>query len=200
MLAINSAFVPIFFKLYDKNKQLNQYEEIYNIVNKLIFVSGIIEIFLLLLYPTFYLFIDEKYSYSLSVVPYLILSNILLSIYFINTNTLSTSVELNRKKIYGVLLGITSNLLFSLILIKYIGMIGVAIGTLIGFFVSTLYFIRIVKKHTLFRYNNFLFILYFLLIFIICQFTEILLVKIIFLLILLIIFYRLLFFERVKYV
>jgi O-antigen/teichoic acid export membrane protein len=172
MLAINSAFVPLFFKLYDNNKKKKNYTEIYTIADKVVLASGIVESILLLSYPIVFLMIDRSYASSLDIVPILIFSNILMSLYFLNTNALSVSKKLNRKKIVGIFLGILLNVILSYTLIEYIGIKGVAIATLVGFMTSTLYFSFLVKKFTALKYSNFLYFMYYFLIFISVEMTE----------------------------
>lgn len=172
MLAINSAFVPMFFKFYEENKNKKDFSNIVNVINSLVYLSGIIEVLLLLSYPLFYFFVDPAYNSSIPVVPILMYSNIILFLYYINTNALSISIHLNRKKILGVLLGVITNAIISFILVKKIGMTGVAIGTLAGYMVSTLYFIFLVKKFTHFNYSNFTYFLFYTAIFLGIEFFD----------------------------
>jgi O-antigen/teichoic acid export membrane protein len=198
MLAINSAFVPFFFKLYDTNKQKKNYTEIYTIADKTVLVSGIIESVLLLLYPIVLLMIDKSYASSFDIVPVLIFSNILMSIYFLNTNALSVSKKLNRKKIVGIFLGVLLNIILSYILVDYIGMKGVAIATLVGFMTSTLYFSFLVKKFTALKYSNLLYFTYYLLIFISAEMIEEIFTKITLTLIIILSFYLIIKSSQIK--
>lgn len=165
MLAINSALIPTFFKIYENNKSKNNFYEINTIMDKIVFISGIIEAILLLGYPLFYYFLNDSYHGASNAISILILSNIMLSIYYLNTNALSISIRLNRKKILGVLLGVLVNVLLSFSLVEMYGMLGVAIGTLMGFMTSTMYFIFLVKKFTTFQFDNFMYIFYYFIIF-----------------------------------
>ncbi|WP_187647903.1 lipopolysaccharide biosynthesis protein [Nitrosophilus labii] len=180
MLAINSAYVPIFFKLYEKNKNRLEFKEIYSIINKLVFIAGIVEVLLLFFYPLLFNIINSSYIEAKNIVPIFILYYIFGIVYFINTNALSISALLNRKKVFGIIYGIVVNIIFSLLLIKYLGAIGVAIGSLLGLLVSILYFIFLVKKYTDFRFNNAIYILYILILFFINNFIDSIILKLLF--------------------
>jgi len=160
MLALNSAYVPKFFKLYESNKNKSNFKEIYNILNNLILISGVIEAVALHIYKYVFIFMKPEYNEAKIVVPFLVFYFSLGIIYYINTNILSINAFLNKKKIYGILIGILLNIFVSILLVKYMGIIGVAIGTIVGFLVSIIYFIFLVHKYTNIRPKNCIYISY----------------------------------------
>jgi len=189
VLALNSAYVPKFYELYENHRNSNNYQEIYKIINSIVLITIIIEIFALSLYPYLFELLSENYKNARSIVPIFILFFSMNIVYFINTNSLAISPLLNRKKIYGILVGIGVNIIISLILLSKIGFIGVAIGSIVGQFITIIYFIILVKRYTLFKYNNILYIFSILSIFVFNFYIESFLLRMFFN-ILLIVFFR----------
>ena len=167
MLSINSAYLPKFYQLYEKNKNDKNFFQIYKIIDIIILFAGIIEVSALHVYPIVFYFIDSSYESAKQIVPLLIFYFSLSIVYFINANILSLSAMLNRKKAHGIIVGIMLNIVISLILIKRYDMIGVAVGTIVGFIVSIVYFIFLVKNYTEFKIKSFQYLLYLFILFII---------------------------------
>jgi len=159
LLAINTAFVPIFFKLYD-NKD---FHTIQNIISYLVFFSAIL--FLITLYSIPYLFtmfFPKNYQETLTVIPILLFKNALMVLYFINTNFLAINRQLNIYKIYVVLIGLISNVIISILFVQQYKLTAVAYGTLGGYIVIILLLSTLVKRNfTIKIYTNIYLLLFF---------------------------------------
>jgi len=177
-LALNSAYVPKFYRLYEANKNIKNFEQIYKMIDFIILLILIIEIIFLNIYPFIFKYISYSYLEAKNILPIFIIFFAFNMVYFINTNALSISYILNRKKIFGILIGIVVNLIISLYLVTDYGMYGVAIGSIIGQFITILYFIFLVNKYMDFRFSNITYILFILILFIVNYFQYYIGIKI----------------------
>jgi O-antigen/teichoic acid export membrane protein len=166
-LAINSAYTPIFFQKYENNINDN-YDSIYYLSDFIVFIVGAIASISIVLSPLVLKLFDKTYQESINIILYLGFTGAITSIYFINTNVLSLNPKLIKLNTIGIIGGTVINIVLSYFLTKYYGMEGAAISTLIGFTVTTIILISIVRRNTKFKFNNnkyllFLFMLFLLL-------------------------------------
>jgi len=151
--AINSAYTPMFFNRYESNN--NNYDDIYKVGEYFVYVTGIIALSITNVTPLLVSFLfADTYMHAKDVVIYLSFSSALTSIYFLNTNALSLEPELVKFKTIGILVGAIITIVLSYYMSKYYGLVGAAISTLIGFFITTLILIFIVRIKTQFRFSN----------------------------------------------
>lgn len=164
--AINSAYTPLFFQRYESGN--NNYDDIYKLGEYFVYVSGIIALSITTVTPLLIsLLFNDEYIHAQDVVIYLSFSYSLTSIYFLNTNALSLEVELVKFKTIGIFIGAIITFILSYYMTKYYGLIGAAISTLIGFFITTLILIFVVIKKTKFKFSNFKSILFLIVLFLI---------------------------------
>jgi len=162
-LAINSAYTPIFFQKYENND--SNYDEIYKISDVIVFIIGVVASFLIVLAPLILELFDKAYSDSSDIILYLGFTGAIASIYFINTNVLSLDPKLIKLKTVGIIFGTLVNVILGYYFTKHYGIEGAAVSTLVGFAITTLILILIVKKNTDFRFNNYIYIIYMFLLF-----------------------------------
>jgi len=151
--AINSAYVPIFFNRYESDN--NNYDDIYRIGEYFVYFSGFLALFSSIAAPDLiYLLFDESYYKASEVIVYLNFSFSLTSIYFLNTNVLSLEAEYIKLKTIGIIVGAIITVLLSYYMTKYYALVGASVSTLIGFFITTLILIMIVRLKTDFKFKN----------------------------------------------
>lgn len=158
-LAINSAYTPMFFKKYE-NSINEDYQDIYRLADLIVFVMGAVAAIFIIIAPLLLTLFDKAYQEALTVILYLGFSGALTSVYFLNTNVLSLEPRLVKLKTIGIIFGAVINVILGYILTKYHGIEGAAISTLIGFFMTTLILVFIVKKKTAFTFDNSKYLLY----------------------------------------
>lgn len=127
--AFRFAFEPFFFS----QKKNNKSKELYADVLKYFVIFGII-IFTGVMFSIDLVkgLLDPSYHEGLAVVPYILLANLFLGIFF----TLSLWYKLNDKTIYGAylaIIGLIITIVLNLILVPIYGYIGAAYAALVCF-------------------------------------------------------------------
>ncbi len=169
-LAINSAYVPMFFKHYESGDKNHQ--KIYRLGDLTIyFIGSLTAVVVIFSYYFINIFFNEGYQKANSIILYLCFLSAIKSVYFLNTNVLSLEVRLIRLKTLAILLGAGINIIIGYFLTKHFSIIGAAISTLIGFSVTTFMLIYLVLKKTTFRFNNLKYLSFILYLFLICFYT-----------------------------
>lgn len=150
-LAVNSAYVPIFLKLYEEG-EINR--KLYMLSDIIIYSIGLLTVLVIFLSHIFIqMAFDKDYSQILSCIIFLCAVSFMKSIYFIYTNILSLNLNLVRLKTYNILVGTVFNLFLSYYLTKYYGLIGAAISALLGFSLTTMLLIAVVRIKTDFMFS-----------------------------------------------
>jgi O-antigen/teichoic acid export membrane protein len=158
-LAINSAYTPMFFKKYECTDN-EDYDDIYALTDIIVFVIGAIASLIIVLSPLLLMLFSKEYAQSIDVVLYLGFTGAITSVYFVNTNVLSLEPKLIKLKTVGIMFGAAVNVILGYFFTRYYGIEGAALSTLIGFFITTIILIVIVRKNSEFRFNNFKYLLY----------------------------------------
>jgi O-antigen/teichoic acid export membrane protein len=149
-LAINSAYVPIFFKLYE-DRSVNK--NLYSLSDFIIYFNGFLTVFVVFFAKVYV----EKafgpdYSKVLDCLVFMCSLSLMNSIYLIYTNVLSLEVKLVRLKTICIIVGTSINLLCGYFFTKKYGLVGASIGTLIGFSLTTFLLIFVAKHKTNFKF------------------------------------------------
>lgn len=152
-LAINSAYTPMFFKKYEDSIN-DDYQDIYKLADLIVFAMGAIATIFIVLSPLLLNLFDKAYEDASDVILYLGFTGALTSVYFLNTNVLSLKPKLVKLKTVGIIFGAMINVVLGYFLTKHYGIEGAAISTLIGFTITTLILIFIVKRNTDFSFDN----------------------------------------------
>lgn len=151
-MAINSAFIPLFFKEYEKKEG---FTKIYMMAQSCVFIMVIFGAFVSLFMNEILVLLFEKSFHQVtSIVPIIAFNGVVLMIYFINTNVLNLSKELVKYKTVGVGVAFALNIPLNYIFLKTLGLVGAAVSTLLSYFVSTMVLGFLVKKKTEFSYSN----------------------------------------------
>jgi O-antigen/teichoic acid export membrane protein len=151
-LAINSAYVPLFFKKYESDD--DNYDSIYKMGDLIVYFIGILGSILVIITP--YLFdvlFTESYKEAKTIIIYLCFLSVMKSVYFLYTNILSLEVKLVRMKTAAILIGATVNIILGYYLTMHYKMIGAAISTLVSFTITTVLLIYLVRTKTDFNFN-----------------------------------------------
>lgn len=168
-LAINSAYVPIFFKHYESKN--DDYSKIYQLGDIIVYFMGFLTAVVTLL-STYFLkyFFSKDYQIAQNILVYLCFLSAVKSVYFLNTNVLSLETRLVKIKTLAITIGATINVCIGYFLTKYYSIIGASISTLIGFVITTLMLIYLVRKKTSFQFSNLKYFIYLSGLFIACFF------------------------------
>jgi len=152
-MAINSAYIPIFFKEYTEKQDI---ENIYKIAQSCVFIIIIIGLGISLFAGNIIMLLfDENYYKSIEVIPIIAFNGAILMLYFINTNVLNLEKKLVKYKIVGVLVAFLVNIPLNYLLLKKYGMIGASISTFVSYSISTFVLGVIVSSKTQFKFKNF---------------------------------------------
>lgn len=170
-LAINSAYTPIFFEKYESGDE--DFERIYKIGDYIVYFTSCTALIISVLSSYIItLMFSHEYSSSDNVVVYLSFIGALRSVYFLNTNVLSLEPNLVKLKTIGIIVGTIATALLGFVMTRDFGLEGAAISTMLGFFITTLILIAIVRRKTTFKFNNFKSILFIIFIFMLTLFCQ----------------------------
>lgn len=160
--ALNYAYLPHFMSIYESDKQ--DYSEIYRFANFYVLIAVVLTGYASILSPYFIEYLlDESYIAAKEVVVYINFTYAFSSIYFINVNIMSLTPKLVRAKTFFIFIGGLANLGLNYILINKYGLVGAALATLIGIFITNVLLIYGVKRKTNFEFKSLKNLLYILL-------------------------------------
>lgn len=153
-LAINSAYVPLFFKALEDDNEM--YANLYMLADLFVAFSCCVFVFVAIFGGDFvhFFYSDEFWGIS-SAIPLMSLTAGMTSIYFINTNILSSELKLIKIKIMIIVFGVMLNLSLGWKLTQLYGLYGAALSTLLSSVMVILLFISVVKIFTKFKFNNY---------------------------------------------
>lgn len=151
-LAINSAYVPVFFKKYESEN--NTYDDIYKIGDIIVYFVTILSAFVVLVTQySIKIIFNESYLSVVEIIIYLCFLSAIKSVYFLYTNVLSLDVGLVRLKTIAILIGAMFNFTIGYYLTKHYGMKGAASSTIFSFLITTLLLIYLVNTKTDFKFH-----------------------------------------------
>ncbi|WP_127023258.1 lipopolysaccharide biosynthesis protein [Flagellimonas beolgyonensis] len=159
--ALNYAYLPHFMSIYESGKK--DYGEIYRFANFYVLIAVVLTGYASILSPYFIKYVlDESYIAAKDVVVYINFTYAFSSIYFINVNIMSLTPKLVRAKTLFIFIGGMVNLGLNFILIKQYGLVGAALATLMGIFITNVLLVYGVKKKTNFEFKSLKNLLYIL--------------------------------------
>ncbi len=150
---LNASYIPFFLQSYEKDKKLfiedtKNYSDI--IISTLLIISFVFS----LLTPLLNGFISGSYSDVVELIPIFTFVGVSNGLYFYYTNFLSLERKLMKYKFIGLLVGVLLNITITYFLVKNIGMLGAAIGTLLSIFSSSVILKIIVVKIGKYKLSN----------------------------------------------
>jgi O-antigen/teichoic acid export membrane protein len=152
-IALNSAYVPMFFK--EVENKTNNYQRFYTLGDLVVTFSCCLSVFVAISGPFFIKsFYESEYWTIIDALPIMVFNAGLTGIYFLNSNVLSLNAKLVRIKTYVILIGVLVNLILSWLLTQEFGLYGAALSTLISSLFIILMFMLLVRRYTKFKFNN----------------------------------------------